>query len=760
MKKKNFLWSLLTMIMVCMLSVSLISCGGDDNDDPNNGQPVNPGTNVNDPTGTVTLAMRNTDNGNTYLDNIRIKNENFIGASFVSLGAVRGLGNVSTIPTSGWADQVAVEPGYGYVAFSNNQFYRIYVVDNIVNTSGGVIGADIKYQKPFKGSDEAISIDEKSLTFGNSGGSQSLVFNNKNIILFEATSDQSWCKVSKSSTHNNYFLYNAITVYVDSKTTPGTDNATITLETAYNRKTTISVSRMGAAPVLELAENEKTITATEQTFNVGFSTNYDDLEMENTNDWLTAEIVNGTTRMKTKAAAIRFIGKERKAETRAGSSTGNATSYYLRIKATTNYDNQTRTGKITLRTKDKKLSQTLTVKQTGAELAFTKDAVEFECAASSGKMQFTSLIAPKDLRAKSNADWCTVTVVDNYVSISVTANQTDAERKAQITLFTTQGNASTSLTVTQKKGEIIFADENSISMVNKAGTTTVKFTSPYEKDVLKVSSSAKWCTPTISSASQLSISVTENPSDKVRSATITLSSSDGKVKNTLKVTQAAATMEVKSKVWLDRKASTQTLTLTTSLTNWTAKSNVSWCTLSQNSNQLTIRIEATTVDRTGTISFDGLSTTIQLIQSKYAVGDNYEEGNLKGKVLLMNGENRVIYQDLGYDYWSTENVATGATDEHDGKKNMEVIKKIPNWQTLYPAFTKVEALNINGETGWIFPAWYQLKDMGYNNVTGDWWSSTEADATYAYLLNRGITYKYYKFSYSDVKYLIRAIHMF
>ena len=43
------------------------------------------------------------------------------------------------------------------MAYSNNQFYRIYVVDN-VSTSGGVIGAIIKYQKPFKGSDETISM--------------------------------------------------------------------------------------------------------------------------------------------------------------------------------------------------------------------------------------------------------------------------------------------------------------------------------------------------------------------------------------------------------------------------------------------------------------------------------------------------------------------------------------------------------------------------------------------------------------------------
>lgn len=231
------------MIMVCMLSVSLISCGGDDNDDPNNGQPVNPRTNVNDPTGTVSLAMRNTDNGNTYLDNIRIKNENFIGAAFVSLGAVRGLGNVSTIPTSGWADQVAVEPGYGYVAYSNNQFYRIYVVDNIVSTSGGVIGADIKYQKPFKGVDEVIQLPQTALTINANGNAEQIIFKNKSILVYGASADQPWCKVNKCSTNDYYFLYNGVSISCEKNTSSSSREATVTIETAYDKKATIKVTQ-------------------------------------------------------------------------------------------------------------------------------------------------------------------------------------------------------------------------------------------------------------------------------------------------------------------------------------------------------------------------------------------------------------------------------------------------------------------------------------------------------------------------------------
>lgn len=465
--------------------------------------------------------------------------------------------------------------------------------------------------------------------------------------------------------------------------------------------------------------------------------------------------------MQAKASNIRFIEEDGQNTTRAGSNNSNASSSYIRLTASTNYDNQARIGQIIIRTKDNKLSKTLTVRQSGADIEFTKESIEFECAASTGNVQFTSLIDTKDLQVSSNTNWCTASLNGKYVYLTVTANKTNNERNAQITLSTTQGNGSATINVTQGKGEISFSHAEGVTMRNKSNTITETFTSPFDMDELKVSSNSDWCTSSISNISQISISVSENPNETERTATITLSSQDGKIKKSLNVTQEAATMIVQPEIWLDRKSSTQTLNLETSLSNWTAKSNVSWCTLSQNGNQLTIRIEETTADRTGTITFDGLSSTIQLIQSKYAVGDNYEEGSLTGKVLFMNGKNRVIYQDLGNNYWSTEYVATGATDEYNGKKNMEVIKEIPNWQTLYPAFAKVEALNINGETGWILPARYQLKDMGCYTIDGCW-SSTEDNQNFAY----GINDKYHDFKFiisntgDGTNKWTRAIHMF
>lgn len=59
---------------------------------------------------------------------------------------------------------------------------------------------------------------------------------------------------------------------------------------------------------------------------------------------------------------------------------------------------------------------------------------------------------------------------------------------------------------------------------------------------------------------------------------------------------------------------------------------------------------------------------------------------------------------------------------------MEVIKRIPNWKTLYPAFALCDELNKNGITGWFFPAHYE-------SVHNQAWCSTERDSKNSYFGN-------------------------
>lgn len=134
---------------------------------------------VDDPVGTVTLNMRNADNGNTSLDlctpddkvlcHVHINNSNNFGTTgwpyyssevkFVRVDA-DCLADVTTLPSSGWSNTVAVTPGDGYIVkvtctsentpyYGNTYYCRIYVTSWTTSaTNGGIIGAEIKYQYP------------------------------------------------------------------------------------------------------------------------------------------------------------------------------------------------------------------------------------------------------------------------------------------------------------------------------------------------------------------------------------------------------------------------------------------------------------------------------------------------------------------------------------------------------------------------------------------------------------------------------------
>lgn len=78
---------------------------------------------------------------------------------FASVGQVSCISDIQYIPNGGWNGRLAVVPGNGYVVrkcfdehlqyTTNYQYARIYVVDYLLNTSGEIIGATIKYQTPW-----------------------------------------------------------------------------------------------------------------------------------------------------------------------------------------------------------------------------------------------------------------------------------------------------------------------------------------------------------------------------------------------------------------------------------------------------------------------------------------------------------------------------------------------------------------------------------------------------------------------------------
>ena len=553
-----------------LLAITFVACSSDDDSIDGDGN-IKPDVNVNDPVGTVSLSMmkgRTIYDGATGIGSIYIGDDyNFDGGAFISLGTVKGLGNVSYIPTTGWANKVSVRCDNGYVAYSysHEAFYRIFVEKEIVGTTGGIIGYDVKYQVPFKGKDLELELPATSVSFDKKGGTENIVFNNKEFVVFTAKSSEDWCQIIPTSTYNYSFLANGIQIIAQPSNMAATTEATITLTTAYGKKKEIKVTRGGVDPYLTLDETSVTLDAKECERQVGLNTNIqkEDLTISNTaSSWCEAEFVDQTRAIHASAARIKFVGNKPAKAVKAANAAGSASYYALVLKANSNDKDTERKGTITLKSKDGKKSVTLTVSQRGVQFI---------------------------------------------------------------------------------------------------------------------------------------------PSQ--------------------------------TKVGFDKNQSNKTIKINTNI-DWEASSNQSWCTISRNGNNLTIRAtpySGSTANRKATISFKGLSTKIEVDQSKYAVGETYNENGVKGKIIYMNDTIRYVGKDVGEAAWSTEAVLTGATDENDGRVNMAIIKKISGWKGLYPAFALCDALNTGNVTGWYLPAIIELHYIYHGGASdNDYWSSTESSVNYAY----------------------------
>ena len=167
---------------ICLAVVAMVSGCIKPNDDPNN-----PGNFFPDPEGTITvnttagisIQIDYVVNGKAYSsgliywgrpDNIVLHSGyNGVDHSICNIGKMNGLGNITKIPSSGFSQPIsytsnttACEVGHGYVVKMHIKrdnswglpekiiYVRLFVVESIVNTSGGIMGAKVKYQYPFE----------------------------------------------------------------------------------------------------------------------------------------------------------------------------------------------------------------------------------------------------------------------------------------------------------------------------------------------------------------------------------------------------------------------------------------------------------------------------------------------------------------------------------------------------------------------------------------------------------------------------------
>jgi hypothetical protein len=189
-------------LMIFAAAMVFAGCSKDSNSD-NPNDPNNPENPVPDPTGTITANI--SDDSDTHIkidgygaigwagpDNFYLYGErpnyNYQhNVSICDLGPMQGLGNITSIPSAGFTTpkssdkSVACEAGHGYVVkFDLNPYYgygvvyvRLYVVEPVVSTTGGIMGAKVKYQYPFEPT--TLNVSKAHLEFPVEGGSAQTV---------------------------------------------------------------------------------------------------------------------------------------------------------------------------------------------------------------------------------------------------------------------------------------------------------------------------------------------------------------------------------------------------------------------------------------------------------------------------------------------------------------------------------------------------------------------------------------------------------
>lgn len=389
-----------------------------------------------------------------------------------------------------------------------------------------------------------------------------------------------------------------------------------------------------------------------------------------------------------------------------------------------------------------------------------------------------STIIPFNVKVTDGDDWCRVEKISDlsddfytkraiYNGLKITAQSGDEVESSNATIevetlygkktvlkITRQGE---SPTITFEDGETSKDDTfNSVG-----GGSAIKFVTNFDEDAINVSSNVEWIElGEVQSADYsravrtlfVTYQVKSNSSDTERRGVITISSkTNPSCKVTLNITQEALSYDyLPEALYFDRTAQYTTITLPAS--NIEVSCDASWCQISIDGTQLMIGVDATTVDRSAIVSIANGAAEIMIDQSKYKVGDAYDESGIVGTVCVMRESLRLVCSEyLGRAKWSTEYRITGTSDAKDGRKNMETIRKIPHWEEYYPAFALCDGLNVGGVSGWYLPA----SDEGpiqYNT-----WTSTEVNMNNAFLYDYGTQLREYSKSHG---FEVRAVHRF
>ena len=225
-KKKKKTNSFCAMTATTLFCFIFTACGGSDDAVMNLPTQQTPVVTTTDPVGTIVLNFKKGTSANEqsvgvgriYMDNAGNfnfdKGERILvstplsgsyyaydndGIEFSSVGKVDGLSGITTIPSKGWSESIAITANTGYIIYKSNKgFARLYVESVTPNE------ATVKYQYPF-----CVAIDLKQSNFTVQKESKVIYAYIVNPTSVSEISGPEWCNsyvVFDSKTGETYVL--------------------------------------------------------------------------------------------------------------------------------------------------------------------------------------------------------------------------------------------------------------------------------------------------------------------------------------------------------------------------------------------------------------------------------------------------------------------------------------------------------------------------------------------------------------------------
>lgn len=213
-----------------------------------------------------------------------------------------------------------------------------------------------------------------------------------------------------------------------------------------------------------------------------------------------------------------------------------------------NPTNDNREGKITFKSKDGSLSQTVKVYQAqkDALIVSKKDIVVNN---ESGSVSFEIQTNVEFKVSEPNVSWLrsvtTRGLTIHTLRYEYDENTSYDSREAQIVVTDTKNNKSETITITQTQKDAIVIAENSYAVKGEGGEINIEVGHNIEFDI-KIDGS--WITRKQTRAletDKLTFVVAENDTDKVRTGYITFTSEDGAISQKITITQGTTAYEIR-----------------------------------------------------------------------------------------------------------------------------------------------------------------------------------------------------------------------